>query len=295
MKKLAGGRYWTQAKKFEKQLVADDKCTLCGEKGDLFHRLWLCKSSAAASQAPDGFSNLLWSKKRLLYTRGLVARLTHPQVSLEDQCILDCFDGCEGFDGDIFSDGSTYDSRESYARCGWAVVQLKNGWPRCVASGNLPHVSQHTNLAELYAVVVGIKYMTSKGSFHLHSDCQWVVEGFAKSESVTTNAGAVSADLWRLLWLTRKEKENSGVFVNVIKCKAHMDFDSTWSERSKTIWLGNHLADHFAKKTASKLRIPLIQRQMHEELQCEVRTAVNMTAKACTQFLQEGIADVPKF
>ena len=237
-------------------------CVHCGSLDSLFHRLWVCESTATLRSAlPEFVRSAQPSLPLVCSVHGWTLCSPSRDAWLHYLCSLPCDPVFQWpldlpVILDLFTDGTAWCPSDPCARvAAWSVVlsspclDSHTPWQVFPIAGQpLAGLIQTVFRAELRAVVAAVDFSIRAGrSCRVWTDCQAVVTGYAKfvTSRFPINPNMPHADLWRelqlLVWGT------VGHCVQVIKVPSHMGLNEDLPAFDRWFIIGNDAADKTAK------------------------------------------------
>ena len=236
----------------------DPVCTFCGNSADtVYHRCFTCpgiSTRAELALGPELYSEILEAgPDSILANRCLrPAFLKQEEPSPTTVCeFIDSGDGDSLLesDGEVFGDGSCYDSSYSdLAHSGFAVVQLdSNDQVLRAIYGCVPSIMPQTSLAAEYAAFYTFVAFSSNCVYV--GDCQDVLSGFEGPFSDALGPSSMHACTWKACLLKGGRKFKDKV-KGVVKVKAHRALSDVEGPAEIRRFKGNEAADDLAKRGA---------------------------------------------
>ena len=256
------GATFTNAQAFKWTTSGSTTCAACGITHDnVFHRLWKCPAVSDLCSALDpellhivdqlplvasvhGWTLVSpFQDAWLKYLDDLPRELPPSLVPLRHQCV------------DLFTDGSCFWNRTSYALASWSVVLAGNPSMqvnphdfRIVAADVLPGIIQSAYRAELYALYAAATYVKQFGVIgRIWTDCINLVTTFRLFVSGIKypKPNNPHVDLWtRILCIVNELPRES---LLVAKVPAHQSLDCIDNDLEAWAVMGNAAADSAAK------------------------------------------------
>eukprot|EP00971_Amphidinium_carterae_P143081 2834981-Amphidinium_carterae.1 len=237
------GANWNMKKLFDKGLVEDDRCCICGLRGTQMHRLLECPAGDVLRHRLLGPLGRQALRKLAAESERCVEHMLPPASWFQQEPVpVGHRTKCErslAATRHIFTDGAAVHPKSATLRmAAWAAVFSvdNDGWE--VMSGRVPTTAAYRQTAfegELLGVVHAA--MHSQGPVAIHCDNQAVVLGAQKVLAGHRRRGKERhPELWDLL----ENANRPGL--SVLKVKAHQKepdmLDPSWY-----LWQGNSLAD----------------------------------------------------
>ena len=256
------GATFTNAQAFKWTTSGSTLCAACGCSQDCaYHRLWECPSVAdlraaidldildAIPRLPSALSVHGWTLASpvhgawLNYLDNLPRYMPVPLVPLNAPCV------------DLFTDGSCFWNRTSYAVASWSVILGSSpslvpdpSAFQIVAADALPGIIQSAYRAELYALLAAATYVQQFAVVgRVWTDCQSLVTTFRLFVSGVKRPKPNNPhiDLWnRLLQIVRELPSEA---LMVAKVPAHQTLTDIENDIEAWAVLGNTAADSAAK------------------------------------------------
>ena len=246
--------------------IQTDRCPLCGERDDKYHRVFVCKGVDALRKQHSTAINFAKSKQACwnfgilpldiqpLFLKSSFA-ITFPELELpvkNHELVR------------IFTDGSCFfGDNHIYAFGGSAAILVTNG-PRykVVETSILPGIFHSAFRAEIYGVELALR---NHWKVHLFIDCQAVVNDLNKILELI-HCGASLPDFehdefWgRIVWhLSRRGIED----VLVTKVRSHQCWQSMPEGNERWCAMHSDTVDRWAKKVVQQKRHLFSQLERH--------------------------------
>ena len=237
-------------------------CIHCGSLDSLFHRLWVCDSTASLRKAlPEVVLHAQPSLPSVCSVHGWTLCSPSRDAWLSYLSTLPCdpvfqWPPVLPVILDLFTDGTAWCPADPYARvAAWSVVlsapclDSHSPWHVFPIAGQpLAGLTQTVFRAELRAVVAAVDFSIRAGrSCRIWTDCQAVVNGYAKfvTRRFPINPNMQHADLWRELQILVWEAEDH--CFQVIKVPSHLGLHDDLPAFDRWFIIGNDAAHRTAK------------------------------------------------
>ena len=185
--------------------------------------------------------------------------------------------GCQS----IFTDGSCLHPGDPHmALAGWYCHNADSEQP--IAAGILPSIRQTINRAELWAIMMAVRWgLHFVVDLHLFTDSQYVYDGCLSLERLQhVPEDWDNLDLWMLYWDQRRRFSGALAFTKV---KAHLRPSPHETEQEAWLRHWNHAADVGAKAIVSHGGPPRLHK-IHEQL-CNTAAQHGALARRAQDFL----------
>ena len=244
---LAEGRWWAPLRLYEQGVAESPFCELCGEVGDLPHRMARCprRQEYRDAECPTWLVEAANKRpKDPLFAAGLPARPSVPCAPpwLEYDVGTPPTDGALAT-GNVYTDGALRGLVPCTRRAGWAYIVINGDERTWGRYGTMGELFCTIFRAELKAVVEVLRCACPP--LTIHTDNQQVVDGWLAGKIWSCASNRDGADLWRQFWALMAD---IGGGVHITKVKAHVSFAKVQAgAMSRLDWCGNGLADLWAK------------------------------------------------
>ena len=292
---LPEGGWWTQKKLFLAGLAEDLTCKLCNaEEGTLRHRLFHCqrRKQLMKAQCPEWIERCAQEEvSNPLFTCGVPLRpQAPPPPPLAENWIGSPPTGGAVARGCAFTDGALKGTVPKARRAGWAYIVLDDLAEPWGKFGTCPEAYTTVLRAELRALAEILR--VTVGPITVFVDNSQVVDGVQKGRKWCLHPKRDGADLWKDIWDRLDDLQG---LVKVEKVKAHLNYGHVVEGRiSWTSWLGNGIADQWAKRGCQEAErlspAAWIQREWTKASEL-YRWAVRVAA----EWLPDTLAKEPQF
>ena len=243
-----------------------ESCQHCGQADSLEHRLAHCSFGKAVSRRADTNSEEIpkvlleaGGAESLLARRGWFHKWHNPMP--KDEFDIQCFPSPP--EGELFTldpsqetyiDGSAFFSADPYlASAGASVIQHDRGAVTKRLTASIPlEFPRQAAFAEHLAAMLTERHYPAGHQPKAVADCASVVTASHRGRDFAVGEKRTAAGLW-------VDMRSSGIQVR--KTKAHRSYGEAKAQGDETDWIGNDLADTWAKKAAANYLPPADQQQ----------------------------------
>ena len=252
----ASGKHTTNdiLSKFNRSILTD-KCPLCGERDNKYHRIFCCKEiEALRKQFPSAIS---FAKTKLAcWNFGILPLDIQPLFDKSSYAI--CFPdlALPTFSEEIarvFTDGSCFfEDNPMFAFGGAAAILVTNGYRyKVVETSILPGIFHTAFRAEIYGVELALR---NHWKVHLYIDCQAVVNDLNKILDALRCGTAIPEfehdEFWgRIVWHLQRRGDGD---ISVTKVRSHQCWRFMADGLDRWCAMHSDTVDRWAKKVVQQ-------------------------------------------
>ncbi len=260
LKIVSCGGYWPAERRWLAGMRGMGTCEFCCQDiGSMKHELFQCSAQAANIAAQR------WAG-RLKRPRGIDMPELAPlfEAALPPKCSgwepieVEYVEGSltQGHQQETFGDGSGYRQEDREASIStWSVVRLNKDadgeWqPSETLRGNITGWFSTVPRAEMRALVEHLRH-AGPGATYV-GDCKVVIDAMRHGvQHSWTSWRNINADIWRTI---KQLLDDHGTAMGAVKIKSHRGRGTIADEEDDRQWIGNALADKWAKELGKTMR-----------------------------------------